>query len=127
MSYSGRTHVGGGAGAGKPSFQDLSFTKYFDTATPPLMKHRALGTRISECKLTCRKAGDKPHRYLEITMTDCIVTSLSSGGTTSEDRFTENVTLNFAKVKVEIFAVNAAGTVASVGVFHYDIASATPE
>jgi type VI secretion system secreted protein Hcp len=30
MSNSGTTHVGGGGGAGKASFQDISLTKYVD-------------------------------------------------------------------------------------------------
>ncbi len=34
-------------------------------------------------------------------MIDCIVSSVSTGGSGGEDRLTENVTLNFAKVKCE--------------------------
>ncbi len=127
MSQSGTTHVGGGAGTGKPSFQDLSFTKYFDKATPALMSHLAIGTHIPTCTLTCRKAGATPQKYIEITMTDCLVTSLSTGGTSSEARHTENVTLNFAKVKVEYFLTNDKGVAVSAGSFTYDIANGTAE
>jgi len=36
MSQSGTPHTGGG-GAGKVSVQDISVTKFFDSATPPVM------------------------------------------------------------------------------------------
>ncbi|HEX7689179.1 MAG TPA: type VI secretion system tube protein Hcp, partial [Burkholderiaceae bacterium] len=38
---------------------------------------------------------------LKITMTEVLVTSVSQGGSGGEDRLTENVTLNFASVKVD--------------------------
>jgi hypothetical protein len=37
MSNSGSAHVGGGAGSGKVSVQDLSLTKYLDSSSAPLM------------------------------------------------------------------------------------------
>jgi type VI secretion system secreted protein Hcp len=39
--------------------------------------------------------------YLKIKMEEVIVTSISTGGSGGEDRLTENVTLNFAKVGVD--------------------------
>ena len=48
-----------------------------------------------------RKAGEKPLDYLTITLEKLLVSSLSTGGSGGEDRLTENVTLNFAKVKVD--------------------------
>jgi type VI secretion system secreted protein Hcp len=44
MSQSGTTHMGGGGGAGKANFQDLSFTKYIDSSTNALMIALAKGT-----------------------------------------------------------------------------------
>ena len=101
MSQSGSMHVGGGGGAGKASFLDLSVTKWVDAATSTLMLYIAKGTHIPTATLVVRKAGDKPLEYVKITMTDVLVTSLSTGGSGGEDRLTENLTLNFAEVKVE--------------------------
>jgi len=120
MSNSGSTHVGGGAGAGKANFQDLSLTKYIDTATTGLMLSLAKGTHIPEVKLTVRRTGAGPGgqtHYLEITMKEVIVTSLSTGGSGGEDRLTENISLNFAEVKVEYFAPDGK----SGGVFAWNI------
>ena len=109
MSQSGTTHMGGGGGAGKVNVQDLSFTKYLDKSSPDLMLACAKGTHEDACVLTVRKAGDNPLEYLIITMNEAIVSSISTGGSGGEDRLTENVTLNFAKVKVEYTQQLAGG------------------
>ena len=57
-----------------------------------------------------KAAGDDPIEYLKITMNDMIITSYSTGGSGGEDRLTENVTLNFAKVKVEYTEQKEDGT-----------------
>ncbi len=100
-SQSGTTHTGTGGGAGKVNVQDLSLTKYVDSASHALLLACCKGTHYDEAVLVVRKAGDDPLEYITITMNDLIVTSLSTGGSGGEDRLTENVTLNFAKVKFE--------------------------
>lgn len=110
MSQSGSMHTGGGGGSGKVNIQDLSLTKYVDKASPNLMQFCSSGKHYPEAKLTVRKAGDKPVEYLIITMTDVLVSSVSTGGSGGEDRLTENVTLNFAKVKVDYQAQKSDGS-----------------
>jgi type VI secretion system secreted protein Hcp len=123
MSQSGTTHLGTGGGAGKVNVQDLSFTKYVDKASHLLMGHCAKGTHIPEALLTVRKAGDKPLEYVKITMTDALVTSVSTGGSGGEDRLTENVTLNFAKFKYEYTPQKATGAGDATVDFGFDIAA----
>ena len=101
VSNSGSAHVGGGAGSGKANVQDLSFTKYIDKSTPDLLLSACNGKHHDDALLIVRKAGEKPLEYLKITMTEVLVTSVSTGGSGGEDRLTENITLNFAQVKVE--------------------------
>ncbi len=102
VSQSGTMHAGGGGGGGKANFQDLSFSKWIDKSSPNLLGFCASGEQFKEAKLTVRKAGGKnPLEYLIITMKNCIVTSISTGGSGGEDRLTENVTLNFSEVKIE--------------------------
>ena len=100
LSNSGTAHVGGGAGAGKVNVQDVSFTKWIDKSSPDLMLLCCNGKHIPEAKLTVRKAGENPLEYLIITMSECMITAVSTGGSGGEDRLTENVTINFAQVKV---------------------------
>jgi type VI secretion system secreted protein Hcp len=100
MSNSGSAHVGGGAGAGKVNVQDLSFTKYVDASSTALMLACCAGTHYTTAELVVRKAGDTPVEYIKINLDEVMITAVSTGGSGGEDRLTENVTLNFAKVKV---------------------------
>ena len=110
MSQSGSMHMGGGGGAGKANVQDLSLTKYIDKASPNLMKMCCSGKHFSDAVLTIRKAGEKPLEYLKISLSDIIISSVSTGGSGGEDRLTENVTLNFAKVKLSYQAQKKDGS-----------------
>lgn len=110
MSQSGTTHVGRGGGAGKVNVQDINITKYVDKASPILMKHVSEGKHITEATLTVRKAGEKPLEYIIITMTDVLITSISTGGSGGEDRLTENVSLNFAEFKTVYVPQSADGS-----------------
>lgn len=101
MSQSGNTHVAAGGGAGKVNVQDLSFTKHLDKASPNLMQYCCNGKHFADALLTVRKAGENPLEYLKITLKDLIIAAVTTGGSGSEDRLTENVTLNFAEFKVE--------------------------
>lgn len=102
VSNSGTTHQGGGGGGGKANFQDLSITKYVDKSSTELFSSAANGTHHPEALLIVRKAGGKaPIEYLKIKMEEVLISSISTGGSGGEDRLTENVTLNFAKVTVD--------------------------
>ena len=100
MSQSGTTHDGSGSGAGKVSVQDLSFTHYVDASTPTLMLACCKGSHYPEATITMRKAGGDPLPYLTVKLTDLIITSVSTGSSSGEDRQTENVTLNFGAFEV---------------------------
>lgn len=125
MSQSGTMHTATGGGAGKVNVQDLSFTKYVDKASPKLQLACCDGTHYDKATLTVRKAGGKQEEYLKVTMEELIVTSVSTGGSGGEDRLTENVSLNFAKVKVEYFSQDAKGKVAPAGDYTWNIATNT--
>jgi type VI secretion system secreted protein Hcp len=123
MSQSGTTHMGPGGGAGKVNVQDLSFTKYIDSASHALQLHCMNGKHIPKAVLLCRKAGGEQKKYIEITMEDVLVTSVSTGGSGGEDRLTENVSLNFAKVSFEYFKQDSTGETKSAGAAKYNIAA----
>lgn len=101
LSQSGTMSMGGGGGAGKVNVQDLSITKYVDSSSTNCYLKCCNGKHYDEAKLIVRKAGEFPVEYMKITMQEVLISSISSGGSGGEDRVTENVTMNFAKVKVE--------------------------
>ncbi len=123
MSQSGTTHMGPGAGSGKVNVQDVSVTKYVDSASHALMKSACKGTHIPEVVLTVRKAGDSPLEYIIITMEDVIVSSVSTGGSGGEERLTENVTLNFAKVYYKYTPQDKTGAGGAEKECNWDIAA----
>jgi type VI secretion system secreted protein Hcp len=124
ISNTGTTHQGGGGGAGKASVQDLSFTKYADAATHALLLAASNGQHYKKANLVVRKAGGKgaPIEYIKIEMDEVLITSVSCGGSGGEDRLTENVTLNFAKVKYEYTPQKPDGSPDSTKEMIYNIA-----
>ena len=127
MSNSGSAHMGGGAGAGKVNVQDLSFTKYIDASSATLQLACCNGKHYDKANIIVRKAGESPLDYLKIELTEVMVTSVSTGGSGGEDRLTENVTLNFAKVKLEYFVQDEKGGGKAAGQYTYNIAENTKE
>jgi type VI secretion system secreted protein Hcp len=127
VSNSGSAHMGGGAGAGKANVQDLSFTKWIDKSSPSLIQACCKGTHYADSTLIVRKAGDNPLEYLKITLTEVLVTSVSTGGSGGEDRLTENVTLNFAKVKVQYVEQTPTGAAGDKPEMTYNIAENVAE
>src|SRR6266566_4238767 len=81
------------------------------------------GKHLKDAKLVVRKAGENPLEYIILTMEDVIVSSVSNGGSGGEDRLTENVTLNFARVKVDYAAQDAKGGAGAKPKMGWDIAA----
>jgi type VI secretion system secreted protein Hcp len=109
-SQSGTGHTGGGSGAGKVSVQDVSVTKYVDSASHLLLLDCCNGQHIKKGTLVVRKAGATPLEYIKLTMEDIIVSGIHSGGSGGEDRLTETITLNFSKFKYEYTPQKADGS-----------------
>jgi type VI secretion system secreted protein Hcp len=123
LSQSGTTHEGPGGGSGKVSVQDLSFTKYVDSASHALILAACKGTHFKEATLIVRKAGGNPLEYIKIKLTEVIVTSVSTGGSGGEDRLTENVSLNFGEFSYQYTDQKADGSKGSTKTAAWDIAA----
>jgi type VI secretion system secreted protein Hcp len=122
LSQPGTTSSGGGgSGKGKSSFHDFNFTHHVDKASPVLMKACATGEHIKDATITVRKAGKGQQEYLVITMTDVLVTSVSTSVSAEGDATMEGVSLAFAKVDLEYKPQKPDGSL-DVGVhFTYDL------
>lgn len=99
MTQSGTTHVGTGGGSGKVNVQDMSFTHRVDASTPTILQACLIGKHFGSALLVLRKAGETPLDYVKIEFTDVLVTSVQTGGSGGEESLTEEVILNFAKIK----------------------------
>ena len=120
VSNAGSMAFGGGGGAGKATFQDLSFVHMVDKATPRLMQSCATGAHIKEATITHRKAGKTPQEYLIVKMNDVIITGVAHGGSGDTGQ-SENVSLAFAKVSVEYKPQKPDGSLDAGIFFKYDI------
>jgi len=123
LSQSGSAHLGTGAGSGKVSVNDLSFTKYVDRSSTALMLAVCKGTHYDKALLTVRKAGDNPLEYIKITLEDLIVSNVANGGSGHDDRISEQVSLNFAKFKVEYTEQDAKGAAGKTSTAGWDVAA----
>jgi type VI secretion system secreted protein Hcp len=91
----------GGGTTERVNFSDLHITKKIDKSSPLLMMRCCDGKHIATATIElCRAGGDKL-KYLEVKMENVIVSSVRAGGKSQNaDGFpSENVSLNFAKVK----------------------------
>ena len=100
MTQTGSSHFGTGSGTARVDVHNLTFTKYIDLASPNLLKFCCAGTHFKLAKLCLRKAsGNSPIEYLTLELHNGIVASVTMGGASDGDRFTETVGLNFSAFK----------------------------
>jgi type VI secretion system secreted protein Hcp len=116
----GAHSTGGGGGAGKASFQDLSFTHKIDKASPLLLRGCATGQHLKEATITRRKAGKGQQEFLVIKLSDVVITSVAESDSSGGDQM-ESVTLAFAKVEVEYRPQKADGSLDAGIHFKYDL------
>jgi type VI secretion system secreted protein Hcp len=81
--------------------QNLSLTKFIDSASPDLIMKNLIGEVTRTAVLTIERPGTigTPAAYLRLTLRNVTVTSYSTGGSGGEDRLTENVTLKFESMQ----------------------------
>jgi type VI secretion system secreted protein Hcp len=127
LSYSwgvtnpGSLHSGGGGGAGKATFQDLSIVHKIDKASPVLLQACATGVHLKDATITFRKAGKGQQEFLIIKMNDVIVTSVVQGANDGDTAGSESVNLEFAKVDLEYKPIKADGSLDAGIHFKYDL------
>jgi type VI secretion system secreted protein Hcp len=117
LSYSfgasnrGSRHEAKGGGTEKGDFGDMSFMVKTSKATPLLFLAVASGKHIDKATLYVSKSGgDDPVVYLEVEMTDCLVSSWQTSGSDGGESGMESFSLNFAEVKVIYRGQKADGT-----------------
>jgi type VI secretion system secreted protein Hcp len=120
VTNAGAKPMGGGGGAGKASFHDLSFTHKIDKASPVLMKGCATGQHLKEATITHRKAGKGQQEFLVIKMNDVLITAVTDADS-NEGSQLETVSLVFAKVDLEYRPQKADGSLEAGIHFKYDI------
>ena len=116
----GAVGAGGGGGAGKTTFQDLSIVHKIDKASPKLLQACATGEHVKEATITHRREGKGHQEFLVVKMNDVIITGVVHGGS-NEGSASETVSLAFAKVDFEYRPQKADGSLDAGIHFKYDL------
>ncbi|MBW2740233.1 MAG: type VI secretion system tube protein Hcp [Deltaproteobacteria bacterium] len=101
QTASGSASSGGGASSERADFQDFSIVKALDKASPKLSLACADGTHISEVVLELCRAGGQKLKYMEYKLTDCIVSSSRTGGSSQggETLPLQEISFNYGKIE----------------------------
>ena len=117
--------AGGGAGAGKVSFQDFHFTSKINKATPPLMLACASGKHIANAILIGLRTGQSETKgdfqFLKYTLTDVLVSSVVEGGSAGPEAPLDQVSLNFVKIEVEFKEQRPDGSLGATTSFAWNL------
>lgn len=127
VTQAGGFSYGSGGTSAKANLQDLALSFRMSPASPKLMQYCASGKHLTTAVLTCLEAsGDTAEKYLEITLTDVVISSYQTGGS-GDDKPIDSMTLNFAQVKKEYFKQGDDGVVtsAATGQWNQQTASAS--
>lgn len=119
--------AGGGAGAGKPSFQDIHFTKLVDKSSPKLFLACASGQHIKKATLVVQKAGEKPQEYYRVTLENVLVSSYQSSGASGGSAGVasaipvDEFAMNYAKIEFSYRVQKPDGTLGEPVVASWDL------
>lgn len=89
--------VGGGSSE-RADFDDFTFVKQLDKASPKLALACADGTHINTIIVEICRAGTEKVKYMEYKMSNCIISSVKNAGG-GGDFPSESVTINFGKIE----------------------------
>ena len=101
---------GGGAGAGKVTFQDLRVVARTSKASPTLFLHCATGKAAKEAVLAVRRAGAKQDDYLVLRLKTVRITSYDQTASDEDDTPLDDISLAFDRIEVEYRAQDPKGT-----------------
>jgi type VI secretion system secreted protein Hcp len=95
--------TGGGGGAGKAVPSDFNIVKHIDKASPALIVAVCSGEHIRDATFTVEqpRAGKAGEAFLKIKLTDVLISSYQTGGG-GNDLPTDQVSLNFAKINIQV-------------------------
>jgi type VI secretion system secreted protein Hcp len=99
----GTQSSGGGGGAGRVHFNDITISKVYDKSSVVLMLACATGRHFDEAVITVRKAGGEQEPYLIITLKDVLISSYDMGGHSKEGNLPiiDNFSLNYGSIHKE--------------------------
>jgi type VI secretion system secreted protein Hcp len=108
-SQPGNMSVGGGGGAGKVHYRDLTVQTHIDKATPAVMKYVSNGNHISKVELSACKAGGSQTEYCRITLEDVLTTNVLFNGAINSEILSMSYQFQASKVKIQYWEQTSSG------------------
>ena len=103
--------------------QDIAITKFMDDASVKLLSLCAASERTATAELVSESNG-KP--IFTLALRDIVVTSISTGGSSGEERTMETIMLNFAGFEFTYHFNDEKDTNRTMSTMRYDVASCVP-
>ncbi|CRZ18790.1 Hcp family type VI secretion system effector [Mycolicibacterium neworleansense] len=125
VAAGGSPAAGGGAGAGKATFQDLLIVHTIDSATPALLSACASGRHLAQATISHRKAGENQQDFLTVKLTDVTINAVTQTGLEAQP-YTETVTLRYAKVDLHYRRRRPDGSLDEGQHFTFDVRTNRP-
>ncbi|KAB8312892.1 type VI secretion system tube protein Hcp [Erwinia endophytica] len=106
----GNMSVGGGGGAGKVNFRDLTVQAFIDKATPAILKYCASGKHITKVDLSVCKAGGNQVEYSRISLEDVLITNVDFNGIGDTEEIVVNYSFQASRVNIHYWEQSDKGT-----------------
>lgn len=119
-SSAGTAATGAGAAAARSTISDLTFVTGLSAASPLLFLATMDGRHIASAVLEGVTAGENRNRFLELRMSDVVITSYQSGGSSSLP--TDSASLAFAKITYSYWQQKADGSLGGKTSVTWDVA-----
>ena len=99
---SGTPSSAGGATTASVRFSEISVAKYVDKSTPKLYKFCSAGNHINTITFSFHRAAadGSTVKYMEVVLTNTIISNISTAGSGGEDVLVENISLNFGAIQI---------------------------
>ena len=102
--------VGGGAGTGKPTPQDVVLRARTGIQSPKILTAVNTGRHLQSALLTCVKPGNRPFTFMTLLFEDVLLTGYYVTPDAKDGVPLDTVRLKFAKVTQKFFTQNPDGT-----------------
>lgn len=115
-----------GLAAGKPTLAEFNFSMQLEQSSFQIAKNLFTGTHIANATFVGRKTGggNTPYTYLQITFTNCFITSKNIAGGSSGVPML-SVSLAYEAIEYQYFTQDtSSGAVSQAGKAGYNIAQA---
>jgi type VI secretion system secreted protein Hcp len=112
--------VGGGAGSGKPTPQDVVLRARTGIQSPKILAAVNTGRHVQSAVLTCVKPGNRPFTFMTLTFEDVLLTGYYVTPDATDGVPLDLVHLKFGKVTQKFFTQNPDGTAAQPVVSSFD-------